>query len=223
MLFRCAAATALLALSACAGEGPRYGIQWDATDQIWLSEESQVKVRAAQSRVFDGSDRESMLEAVIVTLQDAGFQIEVLDETLGIVSGKKYLPDDRLGNDPTYYLYDEESLVVFTRAYRSWGPFYHRSDLVRLTVTVRPRNESQLIVRASAQLRISPVEEPLAYQRFFRALEQALFSQRQLADQSGRRPASPIGGKGEKAGPRPYRAAGARGGDALPTRDGAAR
>jgi hypothetical protein len=173
---------ALLQL-ACVGQGSRYAIQWNAENQIWLSEESQVKVRNAQSRFFDGTDRAGMLEAVVTTFQDAGFQVEVLDPELGIVSGKKFLPagSESLGTDSSYLLYDEESLVVFTRSYRTWGPFEHRDDLVRITVTVRHRNENQLIVRAAAQMRLSPIEEPLAYQRFFRALESSLFTQRELA------------------------------------------
>jgi hypothetical protein len=182
VLFAC-----VLALSACAGsEGSRYAIQWDATDQIWLAEESQVQVRQAQSRVFEDAGSEEMLEAVVTTFQDAGFQVEVLDEALGIVTGKKFQP--RGGSrDAAYTLYDEEALVVFARAhtFRTWGPFHHRSDLVRLTVTVRRRNERQLVVRAAAQMRVSPIEEPLAYQRFFRALEQTLFARRAIANEGG--------------------------------------
>lgn len=177
---RRALVAAALLQAACAGEGSPYSIQWSSEDQIWLAEESQVQVRAAQSRIFEDSDKERMLEAVVTTFQDAGFQVEVLDETLGIVSGKKFLPRSALV-DASYYLYDEESLVVFARSDRTWGPFRHRDDLVRLTVTVRPRNQSQLIVRAAAQMRLSPLEAPLAYQKFFRALESALFAQRELA------------------------------------------
>ncbi len=178
LAFACAAL-----LCGCAGEGSRYAIQWNAADQIWLSEESQVKVRNVQSRVFDTTDKAGILEAVVTTFQDAGFQIEVLDPDLGLVSGKKFLSSgsDSFFDDPTYTLYDEEALVVFLRSYRTWGPFHHRNDLVRATVTVRPRNESQLIVRAAAQMRLSPVEAPLAYQQFFRALESTLFAQRELA------------------------------------------
>ena len=156
----------------------RHEIQGDARDQIWLSEESQVKVRNAQSRVFDTTDKRKMLEAVVATFQDLGFQIEVLDEVLGIVSGKKFLAAERPGEAglPTYLLYDEESLVVFNRSYRTWGPFLRRSDLVRMTVTVRDRNAEQLIVRASAQYYLRPVEAPEAYQKFYAALNQALFT-----------------------------------------------
>ena len=35
----------------------RHQDQWDSREQIWLSEQSQVKLRAAQSRVFDTTDR----------------------------------------------------------------------------------------------------------------------------------------------------------------------
>jgi hypothetical protein len=180
---------ALLALMAgalsvgCAYEW-RHQIQWDSREQIWRAEGSQVKVRAAQSRVFDGSDKLRMLEGVVHTFQDLGFQVEVLDEELGIVSGKKFVGVEKvsLGLDPYYYLYDEEDLVVFTKAFRSWGPFWHRSNLVRLTVTVRARNASQQIVRASAQFYLTPIEDPEPYQDFFRTLDQALFAARALGE-----------------------------------------
>ena len=157
----------------------RHEGQWDSRDQVWLSEQSQVKLRAAQSRVFDTTDRRRTIEAVIDTMQDLGFMVEVLDENLGIVSGKRFEPIETSSffNDPFYHLYSDESLLVFTKAYRTWGPFWHRSDLVRLTITVRKRNEVQLVVRASAQYYLKAVEDPLPYQKFFRSLEQALFLQ----------------------------------------------
>jgi hypothetical protein len=159
----------------------RHELQWNSLDQLWQAEQSQVKVRNAQSRVFDTNDRTRTLTAVVDAFQDLGFQVEVLDETLGIVSGKKFtgLEKPKAGFDPTYVLYDTESLVVFSKAYQSWGPFWHRSDLVRLTVTVRARNEQQLVVRAAAQFQLRPIEDPEPYQQFFRTLEQALFLERE--------------------------------------------
>jgi len=176
-----AAALAALA-TACAYEG-RHPIQWDARDQIWKAEASQVKVRAAQSRILEGADRAQTLEAVVSTFQDLDFQVEVLDEELGIVSGKKFvnLEKPSLGTDPNYTLYDEEDLIVFTRAFRSWGPFWHRSNLVRLTVTVRERNASQLVVRAAAQFYLRPIEDPEPYQKLFRTLERSLFIEASFA------------------------------------------
>lgn len=46
---------------------------------------------------------------------------------------------------------------------------------LRMTVTVRPRGESQLLVRANAQYNVYPVEDPEPYQQFFVALEKAMF------------------------------------------------
>ncbi|MCP9450499.1 MAG: hypothetical protein NNA21_10635 [Nitrospira sp.] len=154
----------------------RHDSQWDARAQIWLSDESQVKIRAAQSRVFDTTDRQRMLAAIISTMQDLDFMVEVLDEELGIVSGKKYVENEHIyGIDLGYLLYRPDTLLVLNRNARTWGPFYHRNNLVRLTVTVRKRNESQLVVRAGAQFYLRAVEDPAPYQRFFRALEQAVF------------------------------------------------
>jgi hypothetical protein len=171
--------TGLLA-AGCASNANRLEIQSDSRTQIWLSEQSQVKVRNAQSRFFDTADKGKLLEAVVATFQDLGFQIEVLDETLGIVTGKKFLGAERPGSAglPTYLDYDEEGLVVFKRSYRTWGPFQRRCDLVRFTVTVRARNAEQLIVRASAQYYLRPVETAEPYLKFFAALEQSLFAER---------------------------------------------
>lgn len=186
---RCKAAPALMrslaltvALSNGCGYAERHELLGDATQQIWLAEASQVKVRNAQSRVFDTTDRIAMIEAIVATLQDVGFQLEVVDETLGVVSAKRFLDLERPGDAglPSYLMYDEEALVVLNRSYRTWGPFQRRSDLVRLTVTVRPRNAEQLIVRAAAQYYLRPVEEPEAYQQFFAALEKALVAERIL-------------------------------------------
>lgn len=46
---------------------------------------------------------------------------------------------------------------------------------LRMTVTVRPRGETQLLVRANAQYELKPVEDPLPYQQFFTALEKSMF------------------------------------------------
>jgi hypothetical protein len=177
-------ASLVLLTTGCMGFASRHEIQGDNWNQVLLSDESQVKIRNAQSRVFDTTDRRMMLEALVATFQDLGFKIEVLDPDLGIISGKKYLTAERPsgGGLPTYLIYDEESLVVFNRVYRTCGPFQARADLVRLTATVRQRNAEQLIVRASAQYYLRPVEEPEAYQKFYATLQQAIFSERARLD-----------------------------------------
>jgi hypothetical protein len=44
-----------------------------------------------------------------------------------------------------------------------------------MTVTVRPRNEEQLLVRANAQAGTKAVEAPEEYQDFFNLLAKSLF------------------------------------------------
>ena len=46
---------------------------------------------------------------------------------------------------------------------------------LRMTVSVRPRGQTQLLVRANGQYNLEAVEDPLPYQQFFDALEQAMF------------------------------------------------
>lgn len=46
---------------------------------------------------------------------------------------------------------------------------------LRMTVTVRPRSETELLVRASAQYQLEPVDDPEPYQDFFTALEKSMF------------------------------------------------
>ena len=51
---------------------------------------------------------------------------------------------------------------------------------LRMTVTVRPKGETRLLVRANAQYNIYPVEDPEPYQQFFSALEKSMFLTAQL-------------------------------------------
>lgn len=46
---------------------------------------------------------------------------------------------------------------------------------LRITVIVKERGESQLLVRANAQYNIQPVEDPETYQQFFNSLSKAIF------------------------------------------------
>ncbi|MDH5308295.1 MAG: hypothetical protein OEW02_14030, partial [Myxococcales bacterium] len=66
-------------------------------------------------------------------------------------------------------------LIIFNTNFRTWGPFNYRNDLTRLTVTVRPKEETRSLVRASVQYAMRAVEDPEMYQKFFRTLEQSLF------------------------------------------------
>lgn len=113
---------------------------------------SQVQTRSHQTRAFDTTDRAKTLRAVVATLQDLGFIIEKADSTMGLVSATK--------------------LTVVRR----------QTLNVRTTVSVRPRGDTQLLVRMNAQCNVvelpkasRPIEDPAAYQDFFTALAQSMF------------------------------------------------
>jgi len=46
---------------------------------------------------------------------------------------------------------------------------------LRITVTVRPKGGSQLLVRANAQYNLTAVKDPEIYQDFFSSLEKSMF------------------------------------------------
>lgn len=108
---------------------------------------SALEARSFQSRVLETNDQDATLRAVIATLQDLGFVVDRADAALGSVSATKL------------------------QRYQ-----------VRMTVTVRPRNATQLLVRASADYSepehgrtAVPIDDPIAYQDFFQALERSVF------------------------------------------------
>ena len=151
-------------------------IRWNSQSQILMSESSQVKLRSIQTRVFDITDKVKIMRAAVATMQDLFFDIDVLDEDLGVVSGKKLFNNDNSwGNYPTYYLYKTDELIIFNTIFRTWGPFNYRKDLIRLTVTIRPKEKTRSLVRASLQYNIRAVEDPYIYQKFFKILGQSLF------------------------------------------------
>ena len=49
------------------------------------------------------------------------------------------------------------------------------SYALKMTVSVRPRGGTQLLVRANAQYNIKAVEDPQPYQQFFEALQKSMF------------------------------------------------
>jgi hypothetical protein len=54
--------------------------------------------------------------------------------------------------------------------------------ILRITVTVRPRGETQLLVRANAQYNLEPIKDAKLYQQFFTSLERAMFLTAHHAD-----------------------------------------
>ena len=54
--------------------------------------------------------------------------------------------------------------------------------VLRMTVIVRPRGETQLLVRTNAQYNVQPITNAELYQQFFVALEKAMFLTAHQAD-----------------------------------------
>jgi hypothetical protein len=46
---------------------------------------------------------------------------------------------------------------------------------LKMTVSIRSRGETQMLVRANAQYNVTPVTDPEPYQQFFSALSKAIF------------------------------------------------
>lgn len=123
-------ATLLLMVCACA----------PSTRHVLETQESEVRLRSIQSRVFDTPDQNRTMRAVIATLQDLGFVVDKANASLGLVSATRL-----------------------------------SGYVLKMTVSVRPRGEVQVLVRANAQYNIQAVEDPEPYQRFFDALAQSMF------------------------------------------------
>lgn len=109
--------------------------------QLLESNDSQVKLRAIQTRAFDTTDKEKAMRTVISTLQDLDFVISDANFDIGTVTGNKFVS----------------------------------SNVLKISVTIRPRGETQLLIRANAQWGITAVEEPEQYQDFFTSLEKSMF------------------------------------------------
>lgn len=62
------------------------------------------------------------------------------------------------------------------------GTKFIQNNTLKMSVTVRPRGETQLLVRANAQYGLNAIEEPEPYQDFFDALGKAMFLTAQQVD-----------------------------------------
>lgn len=124
-------------------------------DRLLDADTSQVQLRSIQSRAFDTTDKEKTMRAIIATLQDLSFMLDRADYTLGVVTASKGRADSMQMQVPA---------------------------TLRVTVTVRPRGEKQLMVRANAEYQRASVTDPKAYQNFFNSLEKAMFLEAHQVD-----------------------------------------
>ena len=118
-------------------------------EQLLKMDESQVKLRSMQTRAFDSTEKDKMLRTVISTLQDLGYIVNEANEVIGTVSART--------THIKYKFLEKKKYPLL------------------ITVTVRPRGETQLLVRANAQYNQKAVENPLVYQNFFTVLGKSIF------------------------------------------------
>ncbi len=121
------------------------GCATDPSREVLSGADNALKMRTAQTRAFETSDKNRVLRGVVATLQDLGFMVTAADATLGTVTARKFTVESGVPYD------------------------------LRVTVSVRPRDADRMLVRANAEFNSKPVEDPHAYQRFFAALGKTLF------------------------------------------------
>ncbi|MEI8012753.1 MAG: hypothetical protein WCI27_09815 [Candidatus Omnitrophota bacterium] len=78
--------------------------------------ESQVKLRSMQTRAFDTTDKQKMMQTVISTMQDLEFVIDKADLTLGSITGTKFLGNAVVTMSVTVRTRGEKQLLVRANA-----------------------------------------------------------------------------------------------------------
>lgn len=109
-------------------------------DGLNESSQNQVQLRSIQTRSFDSTDKQKIMQSSIATLQDLGFVIDNADYDIGTITATKL---------SGYQL--------------------------EMSVSVRPNNQKQMLVRAVARYNQLTIEDPKPYQSFFTSLSKGLF------------------------------------------------
>ncbi len=144
---------ALLLLTSCKTAGSQ-------SDAFVLSQSSVAK-RQSESRTFEVNDSKLLIQNIVATLQDFGFDIHESDVSSGLVSGAKL---------------------------QSGNQYLGTHSDIRVTVTTNILEDNTAVVRANFQkiipshdprlFRAEPILDGNLYQKFFSRLEQSLFLDR---------------------------------------------
>ncbi len=128
-----------------------------ATEALVVSQGS-VEKRLIESRLLDVRDDKLLIQTIVATLQDFGFEIHESNVSAGLVSGSKSLKN---------------------------GGFYGLNSDVRVTITTTKIRNQTATVRANFQkiipshdprlYRTEPISDKNLYQKFFNSVEQSLF------------------------------------------------
>ena len=111
------------------------------------SEKSAVNLRSMQTRAFDTTDKEKIMESAIATLQDLNFVVDNADYDIGTIKATQL---------------DGHNLTM--------------------SVVVRPKGTTQMLVRANARYNTSAIEDPKMYQDFFTSLSKGVFLDAHLVE-----------------------------------------
>jgi hypothetical protein len=157
-----------------------------ATTRSRLPPQSALELRQAQSRIVETPDPRLVLKAAINVLQDQGFVIRHADAELGLVTA---VTEWRSGR-PNKGL----RIVKWAAALPTYGAslllptgrteFSVIEAVVNVTpesarVRVRVSLVAKITDREGNLLRVSPVDDPLLYQRFLAGLDKAAFLERE--------------------------------------------
>lgn len=164
-----------LALGGCAS-GPGAG----------LRPQSPLELRQAQSRTFESAAPRLVLKAALNVLQDQGFVIRQADAELGIVTAAM----EWQSSQPNKGL----RILKWVAAVPTYGASllipagHHEWSAIEANVNVtaegeRTRVRISLVTRVTrkdGEIRsVSPVDDPLVYQRLLGALDKAVFLETQ--------------------------------------------
>jgi hypothetical protein len=145
-----------------------------------------LELRQVQTRAFDTADARLVLKAAVNVLQDQGFVIQQAEFELGVVTA---VSEWRSGKRN-----DGLRILKWVAAFPTWGASLllptgrDEFSAVEAVVNVNPEAErTRVRISMVAKVRddkgnvrrVSPVDDPVAYQRILAGLDKAVYLQRE--------------------------------------------
>ena len=112
-----------------------------------------------QKRVMETRESQAALRSIQARVFDTTDQNRMLRTIIATLQDLEFILDDADADLGT---------VTGTKRHANF-------NVLRLTVSVRPRGDRQLMVRTSAQYNRTTIEDPEPYQQFYSALSKSLF------------------------------------------------
>lgn len=166
---------------------------------------SQIEVREIQTHVYDTSDTNQVLKAVINTLQDEGYSILNIEDELGYIQAKKEFKAVRIDKKRMtgYYFLLAEYIACTVLTYGLEAPYMYdaikrinnekspRTIVVNSNVNIEPygmktkvrftlvekelENADGYSYIKSSPRKVVRIYNPLVYQEFFGELDKSIF------------------------------------------------